>query len=181
MRNIYNEELDILWDNYDNICDSTQRTAILKLDNDALRRYFTLNYKDLFYQVKTANLYKPRNQMKYNLLKLRRLLALWVNNNIITLEGGISYSVNDPYKQFPLFRTQSPKVIPTIKTINKLRVKALVSYAKDHNIQDFRQLRMSLIKNDFSNAQVNFLTDLYKKMQARSEMNNYSEKGKDFV
>ncbi|MBO5884209.1 MAG: hypothetical protein J6Q51_00260 [Clostridia bacterium] len=177
MRNIYSEELEILLDDFDKIYDSMNYMELLVNNDAVLKRRFMLMYKQVYYQVKAANMQKPKNKREYNLLKLRRLFALWVNNNIIEIEGGIHYSANDQYNQFPLFAMQNPKIVPTYKTINKLRVKALVSYTKANNIQDLRQLRASLMALKIDNNQINNLTDLYRKMQARSEMNSYSEKG----
>lgn len=177
MRNIYSEELDILLQDFDDIFNQCNTLAILQLSTPSLQKIFMLMYKKVYFQVKQANMHKPTNKRDYNLLKLRRLFALWVNNNIIEIEGGIHYSNNDTYNQFPLFNMQNPRIVPTHKTINKFRVKALVNYAKANNVQDLRQLRSSLRTDGVDNDQINVLTDLYKKMQARSEMNNYSEKG----
>lgn len=177
MRNIYSDELDILLDDFDNILKSMTYSEILFSDTEALKRRCMLMYKTVYYQVKTHNIQKPKNKREYNLLKLRRLFALWVENGIIEIEGGIHYSPNDPYNQFPLFSMQNPKIVPTYKTINKFKVKALVNYTKRMKINDLRQLRAHLLRNKVDNDKINELTDLYKKMQTRSEMNNYSEKG----
>ncbi len=177
MRNIYDEELDILWDNYNDIMDKVGFDSMLTASTETLQNEFALKYKQVHYQVKEANSWKPRNVMKYNLLKLRRLFAIWKENNVVLIEGGISYSERDVYKQFPRYNRQNPTVYPTVKTVNKLRVKALVGYVEEKNIKDLRSLRASLMRGlGLDNDTANFLTRLYGKMQARSEVNNYSEK-----
>ncbi len=177
MRNLYEEELDILWDNYKDIMDIIGFDTVLTASTEELQSKFALKYKQIYYQVKDANSWKPKNVMKYNLLKLRRLFAIWKENNIVLIEGGVSYSERDTYKQFPKYNMQNPTVYPTEKTINKLRVKALVGYVEEKQLKDLRSLRASLIRGlGFDNDTANFLTKLYGKMQARSEVNKFSEK-----
>ncbi len=177
MRNIYEEELDILWDNYNNLMDIIGFDTVLTASTEELQNKFALKYKQVHYQVKEVNSWKPRNVMKYNLLKLRRLFAIWRENNVVLIEGGILYSDRDTYKQFPKYNRQNPTVYPTEKTINKLRVKALVGYVEEKQLKDLRSLRASLIRGlGLDNDTANFLTRLYGKMQARSEVNKFSEK-----
>ena len=178
MRNIYDEELNILWNNYNDIINKVGFYSMLEDSTKSLQEKFTLLYKQLYFQVKTENSWKPENEMKYNLLKLRRLLGLWQSNDIINIEGGVHYSDRDVYRQFPLYAMQNPRVVPTIKTINKLRVKALIGYVEEKNIKDLRSLRGHLVrvlKIDSDTA--TFLTKLYGKMQAKKEINDFSQKG----
>lgn len=178
MRNIYDEELDILWDNYNDILNKVGFYSMLEDNTKSLQEKFTLLYKQLYFQVKEANSWKPKNEMKYNLLKLRRLLAIWNNSEIIQLEGDIHFSEKDKNHQFPLFSMQNPKVVPTIKTINRLRIKALVGYVEEKNIKDLRVLRWHLMKYlKIDERKATFLTQLYRKMQAKKEINDFSQKG----
>lgn len=181
MRYIYDEELNVLWDDYSDIMNRVGLESMLTSRYSELKNKFALKYKQVYYQVKLVNMWKPENVMKYNLLKLRRLFAIWQENNIILIEGGIEYSINDKYKKFPKYNKQNPIVYPTEKTINKFRVKALVKYAEENGFKDLRALRGSLIKNlGLSNERANFLIKLYAKMQSKRELNNYSEQS-DFI
>ncbi len=177
MRNIYSEELGILLKNYNDTMDRLGFEKMLTASTQELQSRFALKYKQVYFQVKEENSWKPENVMRYNLLKLKRLFAIWKENNIVLIEGGIRYSFKDKYKKFPKYNKQNPYVYPTEKTINKLRVKTLVRYVEGKKIKDLRSLRSSLIKNmGIDNETANFLIKLYGKMQAKSEINNYSQK-----
>lgn len=180
MRNIYDEELDILWKNYDDIIDKVGYYDMLNEDSESLKHSFTLLYKQIYYQVKEENSYKERGEMKYNLLKLRRIFAIWQLNNVVDIEGGIRYAEKDKYKQFPKYNMQNPLIVPTIKTINKLRMKALLNFADTQEMKDLRSLRGALKGIGLDNEKSNFLTDLYKKMQQRNEVNDFSQKLDEF-
>ncbi len=180
MKSVFSDEYDIILENYDSIYDSVNFVDILSKDNSELAGVFTLNYKNLFHQVidTAAQNGLDRGEISYCVLKLRRLLANMQNSKLCHIVGGISYSENDPYKEFPRFASQSPYIVPTIKTINKMRVKALVGYCQAMNLKDLRSLRSSLIKKlGVNEKRATYLVDLVREMQTRSEMNHYSEKG----
>lgn len=179
MINIYKEELEVLLANYDkmlnNLLKNDGLVAILKKNNDELRKDFTLDYKTIHYQVKDKYSYKPKQQLSYNLLKLKRIFALWQKTNIVEIEGGIHYALFDEYKQFPKYKMQNPKIYPTEKTLNRLRVKALGLYVKENYVRDLRELRSALImKFGLDQKTANFYVDIFKRMQAKKVLNNFS-------
>ena len=119
MRSVLNEEMDVVWDNYEKrIKELGFKNMMLSSQRD-LMNYFTLNFKNLYYQVKykTQDLGKSRGEVRYSILKLRRLVALWVKSNVWAVDGGINYSANDKRREFPLFRCQRPNIVPMPKTI----------------------------------------------------------------
>ena len=180
MRYVLDEEYDTILSNYDDIYDGLDIVEILQADNDTIKDWFTLEYRDLFEQVKNkaSMCGKTRAQVSYSILKLRRLLANMQKSKITNVVGGITYRGNDYNEQFPKFRAQNPDVVPTIKTVNKIRVKALVAYAQINNTKDLRSLRASLMRKlKLSEPQATYLTNLYREMFTRSEINAYSEKG----
>ncbi len=180
MRYVLDEEYETILANYDDIYDGLDIVDILQADNDTIKDWFTLEYRDLFRQVKNKAIMhgKTRPQISYSILKLRRLLANMQKSKITSVAGGITYGNNDFNEQFPKFRAQNPDVVPTIKTVNKLRVKALVAYAKINDTKDLRSLRASLMRKlKLSESQATYLTKLYREMFTRSEINGYSEKG----
>ncbi len=179
MRNIYKDELEVLLANYDEKFDrmliKDGLIALLKKSNDELREDFALRYKTIHMQVKAKNSYKPRNQLKYNLLKLRRIFAIWKNTNIVFIEGGLRYSDADKYKQFPKYNMQNPTIWPTDKTLNRIRVKALGLYIQSNNITDLRSLRGILVKRfKMDGKTANFYVDVFSRMISKKVMNNYS-------
>lgn len=179
MRNIYKEELEILLANYDEKLDDILRkeglASLLNKSNDELRADFALSYKTVFMQVKEKNSYKPRNELSYNLLKLRRVFALWKSTNIVLIEGGIRYKPLDTYEKFPIYNMQNPTIWPTDKTLNRLRVKAIGIYVKSNKIRDLRALRTALVmKFGLDNNTANFYIDIFRRMQAKKVMNNFS-------
>jgi mevalonate kinase len=180
MRNVLSDEYNVILDNFDSIYDNTNFVDILTKSNSELIDLFTLDYKDLFHQVKDAAEDEglSRGEISYCILKLRRLLANMQNSKICSVAGGIRYSEKDIYNQFPKFMSQAPSIVPTIKTINKIRVKALVGYDQALKLKDLRSLRSSLIKRlHLSETRANYLVSLYREMLTRSEMNHYSELG----
>ncbi len=179
MRNIYKEELEVLLANYDEKLNEILRKegliALLKKSNDELRNDFALKYKTVHMQVKTKYAYKLRKELSYNLLKLRRIFAIWKNTNIVLIEGGLRYSVTDRYQQFPKYNMQNPTVWPTDKTLNRIRVKALGIYVQANNITDLRSLRGTLIRKfGIDNDTANFYVDVFRRMQSKKVMNNFS-------
>ena len=92
MRSVLNEEMDVVWDNYEKrIKELGFKNMMLSSQRD-LMNYFTLNFKNLYYQVKYKNqdLGKSRGEVRYSILKLRRLVALWVKINVWPVDGGIN-------------------------------------------------------------------------------------------
>lgn len=180
MRYVLDEEYNVVLSNFDDNYDRLDIFDILEADTETLKNWFTMEYRDLFSQVKNIAITqgKTRSQISYSILKLRRLLANMQNSNITKVDGGVKYSSKDENKQFPKFMSQNPDIVPTVKTINKIRVKALVAYCQLNNIKDLRSLRASLMRKlRLSERNATYLTGLYREMMTRSEINNYSEKG----
>lgn len=180
MRYVLDEEYNVVLSNFDDNYDSLDIFDILEADTETLKNWFTMEYRDLFSQVKNIAITqgKTRSQISYSIIKLRRLLANMQNSNITKVDGGIKYSSKDENKQFPKFMSQNPDIVPTVKTINKIRVKALVAYCQLNHIKDLRSLRASLMRKlKLSERNATYLTGLYREMMTRSEINNYSEKG----
>ena len=179
MRNIYKEELKVLLANYDDklneILENEGLVSLLKKSNDELRNDFALRYKTVHMQVKAKYSYKPRKELRYNLLKLRRIFALWKNTNIVLIEGGLRYSDNDKYNQFPIYNMQNPTIWPTDKTLNRIRVKALGIYVQAQGIKDLRSLRATLIRKfGLDNDTANFYVDVFRRMHSKKVLNNFS-------
>ena len=179
MRNIYKDELEVLLANYDEILDNLLKSeglvSLLKKSNHELRDDFALKYKTVHMQVKERYSYKPRNELKYNLLKLRRIFALWSNTNIVFIEGGLRYADTDTYHQFPKYNRQNPTIWPTDKTLNRIRVKALGLYIQDKKIKDLRSLRGTLVRKfGLDNGTANFYVDVFRRMHSKKVMNNFS-------
>lgn len=180
MRYVLDEEYETILANYDDIYDGLDIVDILEADNDTIKNWFTLEYRNLFNQVKNKAIMcgKDRSEVSYSILKLRRLLANMQKSKITNVDGGIFYKATDYNRQFPKFQSQNPNVEPTIKTINKIKVKALVAYCQANEVRDLRSLRASLIKKlGLSETKATYLTNLYREMMTRSEINGYSEKG----
>ncbi len=179
MRNIYKEELEVLLANYDDKLDEILANeglvSLLKKSTDELRNDFALRYKTVHMQVKAKYAYKPRKELRYNLLKLRRIFALWKNTNIVLIEGGLRYSDTDKYKQFPIYNRQNPTIWPTDKTLNRIRVKALGMYIQENKIKDLRSLRATLIKKfGLDNDTANSYVDIFRRMHSKKVLNNFS-------
>ena len=58
MRSIYNEEIDLVWSNYENLINRLGFYKMLETSDEELQQIFTMKYKDLYYQVKNANIDK---------------------------------------------------------------------------------------------------------------------------
>lgn len=203
MRSIYNEEIDLVWSNYENLINRLGFYKMLETSDEELQQIFTMKYKDLYYQVKNANIDKgkTKGEVRYSILKLRRLIAVWYNHKVWEMNSGIHYSYRDGHKQFPRFDRQNPDVIPSIKTIHKLQAKVLHQYIEDHNsrvdelrqkgskdgaktpryICNLRDLRTYLIaecKMDTDTA--TYFTKLYGSVVATKEVNDFSNQTEQF-
>lgn len=196
MRSIFKDEIDIVWDNYNYIINTLGFHKMIESTPQELQDLFTLNYKDLYFQVKKANEEKGRtkSEISYNILKLRRLITLWARNKIWGLDVNITFSCHDINNQFPKFGRQNPKITPSEKTIQRLQAKVLHQYIEDHNqrvdeilasrsytnekpryitnLRDLRNCLMSECKIDKELA--NKLTKQYKNIVAHREVNDFS-------
>ncbi|MDY2695718.1 MAG: hypothetical protein SOV27_00970 [Eubacteriales bacterium] len=198
MRSVLNEEMDVVWDNYEKrIKELGFKNMMLSSQRD-LMNYFTLNFKNLYYQVKYKNqdLGKSRVEVRYSILKLRRLVALWVKSNVWAVDGGINYSANDKRREFPLFRCQRPNIIPMPKTIKRMQAKCLHQFIEDYNanyvknvqqgksktpyIRNLRDLRNVLMTHaDMNEIEANQIIKLYGSVVAKKEVNDFSNEGID--
>lgn len=191
MRSVYSEEMDLIWECYERIILDVGFKGMMLNSEKVLINAFTLNYKDLFYKVIENNKFKSREEISYSVLKLRRLMALWYKNNVWDIEGGVSYKVKDRFKQFPLFKSQSPLISPLNKTIDKLRAKCLHKYIEDYNkmcktdsyksnskvkhISNLRDLRNVLVSYEkIDEASANEIIKLYGSVVAKKEVNDFS-------
>lgn len=192
MRSVLNEEMDLIWDEYAKKISELGFKKMMTTPISELQSIFTLNYKDLFYLVKDINLElgKTRDEIRYSELKLRRLMAIWQKNGIWAVDGGISYSKNDPRNQFPMFASQRPDIVPTIKTIAKLKAKCLHQFIVDFNanyqqnllaksktkvIKNLRDLRNVLMAyEDMDETTANSIIKLYGSAVAKKEINDFS-------
>ena len=180
MKDVFDDELTIFWKNYNYLMEKVGYVNVLKLSTQELQPMFMLKYKQVFDQVLEANAYKEENQRSYNILKLRRVLGLWVNKKLINIEGGVRYSSSDEYKQFPKFQSQNPIILPTENLINRLRIKALTAFVEKYEIPDRRVLRASLITIlDIDEQQATSLTTLYREMMTTKGVNDYSQKNEE--
>ena len=179
MRNINIDEIAIYYKNYEGIIDellvSKSLKEILEMSDEQLKKLFTLNYKDLYFQVKTMNEHKTKPEISYSILKLRRLSAIWHEMGAIEIEGGVKYASSDKYHQFPLFQYQSPKVYPTEKNLNRIRVKALGIYVQEYNISDLRELRGHLkFKLGLEKDMIDKYSNIYKYLRESRAINTFA-------
>lgn len=196
MRSIFKEEIDIVWDNYDYMIKTLGFYKMVQTPAEELQKIFTMQYRDLYYQVKENNIAKgkSRGQISYSILKLRRLIALWNKNNIWKMNSQIHYSYRDANNQFPKFDRQNPDIIPTVKTIQRLQAKVLHQYIENHNqkvdeqianksfegkrpryIRNLRDLRLCLMSEcRLDEALASELTKKYADVVANKEVNDFS-------
>ena len=198
MRSVFNEEMDVIWANYEATIKKLGFRAMMLASVPTLQKLFELDYRDLFYQVKDCAKYqgKSKQEISYSILKLRRLMALWQKSNVWTVEGGITYKPNDKYGDFPLFQCQTPVITPTEKTIKRLQAKCLHQYIENYNanvahnivngrskvhyIRNLRDLRNVLMAHErISEVVVNDIIKLYGSVEAKKEVNDYSNEGID--
>ena len=193
MRSVFNEEIDIVWENYESRIQKLGFRKMMLMSQRSLMEYFTLNYKNLYFQVKHRNekLGKTRKEVSYSILKLRRLIALWIESDVWKVEGGVSFTATDRYKQFPMFSCQRPDIIPMPKTIKRLQAKCLNQFILDYNeickkyssasrskvkaIHNLRDLRNVLISTQgFSEQESNQVIKMYGSVVAKREVNDFS-------
>ena len=198
MRSVFNEEMDIIWNNYEKTIKKIGFRAMMLATYPTLQRVFELDFKDLFYQVKNQNegLGKSKQEVSYSILKLRRLVALWEKNNVWEVEGGVSFKANDKYHDFPLFQCQTPLIVPTEKTLKYMQAKCLHQYIQDYNancdknkamgrskvhyIRNLRDLRNVLMAHErISEVVVNDIVKLYGVAGAKKEVSDFSREGID--
>lgn len=196
MRSVFNEEMDIIWDNYEKIIKRIGFRGMMLATYPTLKRVFELDFKDLFYQVKKQNegIGKSKQEVSYSILKLRRLVALWEKNNVWEVEGGVSFKPEDKYHDFPLFQCQTPLIAPTEKTLKYMQAKCLHQYIEDYNansdknklngrskvhyIRNLRDLRNVLIAHErISEVVVNDIVKLYGIAGAKKEVSEFSREG----
>ncbi|MBQ3494978.1 MAG: hypothetical protein IJA69_06130, partial [Clostridia bacterium] len=174
-----------------------------------LQDLFTMPYKELYYHVKNTNLEKgkTRGQVSYSVLKLRRLVAVWNRGKVWDVDCNIDYSYRDANNQFPKFDKQNPQIIPTIKTVQRLKAKALHNYIEAYNknvdkileeksyvgqkpryIRNLRDLRLCLMSDcKFGEAKASEITKKYGAIIAKKEVHDFSneinepEQGEEIV
>lgn len=197
MRSVYNEEMDIIWANYEKIIQQIGFRAMMLATYPTLQRIFELDFKDLYYQVKNASSKqgRSRQEISYSILKLRRLVAMWEQSNVWKVEGGITYKEKDKYHHFPLFQKQIPHIVPTEKTLKYMQAKCLHQYIANYNancdknrlsgrskvayIRNLRDLRNVLISHEqIAEVVVNDIIKLYgNNAGVNKEVNDFSSEG----
>ena len=190
MRSVLDYEMDYIFRLYNTQVKKLGFDAMANTSNRKLQKVFALKYNDLFKQIKGLNekLGKSREEVSYAILKIRRLIALWEKEGIIKVEGGVGFSENDKYKEFPIFASQHFEISPTKETILKLQAKAIDTFIETFNhrideanldhkyrINNLRDLRLALIKHkglDMTTATK--LTDIYRQHSSKSDIYHFS-------
>jgi len=194
MRSVYYEEMDHIWAKYKNKIKRIGYINFLTKSPSELQKILTMSYKDLHYGVMANAIAvgKPRPKVKYSILKLRRLIALWTDKGVMTGNYNITYSAKDINKEFPMFDRQTYELKPTISTINRIKVllikhfighyNEMVEIERDkgnfaHNyITNLKELRgFFLNKLKFNPAEANNLVNLYRGGAAQQEVWDFSE------
>lgn len=194
MRSVYYEEMDHIWAKYKNKIKRMGYVNFLTKSPVTLQNILTMSYKDLHYEIeeKAEAEGKPRPKVKYSILKLRRLIALWTDKGVMTGNYNITYSSKDVNKEFPMFDRQTYELKPTVSTINRIKV-LLVKHFIGHynemveverskgnyehkyitNLKDLRGFFMNKLR--FNSAEANHLVNLYRGGAAQQEIWDFSE------
>lgn len=192
MRSVYSEEMDIIWLKYQKKIQNIGYLKFLEMPDVAIQNYLKLDFKFLLQAVKTrgAIFGKERKEIKYSVLKLRRLIALWKTKGVMCGDFNVSYKENDKYMNFPLFDKQNYEVMPSENTIHKIKVKLLDKFIEDYNnyaddhrhkglkpITNLKELRTFLIADcGCEPPMATYLTNLYKTGSAKKEVWDFSDK-----
>ena len=193
MRSVYNEEMDIIWNKYKKRIDNIGYLNFLEDEDEVLQQYLKFSFKELLEAVKTrgAIFGLERKKINYSILKLRRLIALWKNKDVMCGNFEVTYKDDDKYMNFPMFDRQNYDIMPTVNTIHKIKVKLLDKLIEDYNnyvddtkakrpdlkyITNLRELRMFLIvKCEIEPKKATNLTNIYKAGAAKKEVWDFSD------
>ena len=191
MRSVLDYEMDYIFRLYNEKANRIGFKQMCTLSTRELQRIFTLKYNDLFKYTKDINelMGKSREQISYAILKIRRLIALWNKEGIIKVEGGIRFSANDKYAEFPIFASQHFGIIPTRETIFKLQAKTVDTFIEQYNhrideagldhrkkIKNLRDLRLALMKyKGLDSETATMLTDIYREHSTNSDIYTFAK------
>lgn len=192
MRSVYNEEMDIVWLKYQKKIERMGYLKFLEMSDNEIQRILKLDFKELLESVKTRGAIwgKDRKEIKYSVLKLRRLIALWKTKGVMCGDFNVTYKPNDKYMSFPLFDKQNYEVMPSENTIHKIKIKLIDKFIDDYNnyvdnnghrklkpITNLRELRMFLMADcGCEPAIATSLTNMYKIGSAKKEVWDFSDK-----
>lgn len=161
MRSVLDSMMDYIFRLYVAKANELGFDKIMKLSKEELQKEFTLDYKKLYNYVVDygTTIGKPREKISYDVLKLRRLIAMWDKRGVISVEGGVSYMENDVYGSFPVFVGQQFTFEPTPETVDSIISKTVDTFIESYNhkvnemrldskyrIRNLRDLRNALIK-----------------------------------
>ena len=191
MRSVYSDQMDIIWAEFKAKIDQIGLIDFLTKTEPTLQKKMAVSYKDLFLKVKqqAQNAGKNRNEVKYCLLKLKRLIALWSKKSVVCGDFRVTYSTSDIHLAFPLFSSQNFDIMPTAKTIKTLKGKLIADLVKNYNarLEKLDMERFSSIKNlndlrcflmskyHIEAGTANGLANLYKEYSAKAEVNEFSK------
>lgn len=194
MRSVYFEEMDMFWSKYQDKVHEIGYIDFLVADEKFLQNQLSLEFKELFLEILANNgpIKKTRKEISYSVLKLRRLIALWNNKNVMTGNYDITFKDKDKYQEFPMFDKQNFVIEPTLETVRKIKVKIINNYIEDYNqyvdeqrlkgntepkyisnLKDLRLFFMSKLELDSKTA--TYLTGVYREGSARNEVRDFSE------
>lgn len=148
MQSVLNNEMEIFWSRYKKIIKKQGVKTFLERSTPTLKKVLTIEYKSLFQdaKVKAKKAGKTRSQISYCCLKLRRLIALWDSEGVLCGNYKISYK-HDQYNKFPLFDRQNFNVVPTTKTIEKIKINLLNDIVKKYNKEVLKAQKIGNTKN----------------------------------
>ena len=192
MRSVFSEEMDVIWNKYDKVIFRFGSIEFLEADEEYLQKMLKLNFKELLQHVKArACIFgKTRPQVRYSVLKLRRLIALWSEKNVLCGDFKITYRDSDIYRQFPLFDRQNFEVMPSVYSIRKMKAKIIDKFIEENNrmfVEHSKKDELKPIKNlkdlrqffyyelGFDNKLSTELTNIYKEYSAKNEVRDFSD------
>lgn len=194
MRSVYYEEMDHIWFKYKNKIKRLGYINFLVKPEADLQKMLTMSYKDLHYEIKEQAIAvgKPRQKVRYSILKLRRLIALWTEKGVMNGNFNVTYSAKDVNKSFPMFDRQTYALKPSVNTINRIKVLLIKHFIEHYNemvevernkgnfehnyITNLKELRSFFLnKLKLNTAEANHLTNLYKGGSAQQEVWDFSE------
>ena len=193
MRSVYFEEMDMFWDRYAKKINAIGYVSFLETDEKQLQKFLRVSYKELLQEIVTdVHCQKGEPQIKYSLLKLRRLIALWTAKNVMCGPYIVSYRPNDERKEFPCYSGQSFNIYPTVSTIKGIKVKIIKDLIDDYNayvdeirakgrtdhayIRNLKDLRTFFMSRmEIPQEVATRLVDIYREGSAKKEVVDFSE------
>jgi len=191
MRSVLDFEMDYFFDIYNEKVKKIGFKTMTTLGTRELQHIFTIKYNEIFKHIKASNelLNKPKEQVSYAILKIRRLIALWEKEGIIKVEGGVKFSQNDKYGEFPIFASQHFAITPTKEMVYKLQAKAVDTFIEAYNhrvdetnpshskrIRNLRDLRCALMKHKgLDIVEATKLTNIYRDHSSKIDVYDFAK------